>query len=45
MIARPERIDAHAGTDLIAMEVTGRDKTPDHRAAAALPDLLLPAYR
>ena len=49
MIARPERIDvAHAGTDLIAMEVTGGDKTrhlitfvpPLH-----LPDLLLPAFR
>jgi hypothetical protein len=49
MIARPERIDvAHAGTDLIAMEVTDTGKTrhlvtfvpPLH-----LPDLLLPAYR
>jgi Family of unknown function (DUF5335) len=49
MISRPLRIDAaHAGTDLIALEVTGRDKTrhlitfvpPLH-----LPDLLLPAYR
>ncbi len=49
MIARPERIDiAHAGTDLIAMEVTGGDKTrhlitfvpPLH-----LPDLLVPPYR
>ena len=49
MIARPERIDvAHAGTDLIAMEIIGGDKTrhlitfvpPLH-----LPDLLLPASR
>ena len=49
MIARPERIDvAHAGTDLIAMELTDAGKTrhlvtfvpPLH-----LPDLLLPAYR
>ncbi len=49
MIARPERIDiAHAGTDLIAMEVQGADKArhlitfvpPLH-----LPDLLLPAHR
>lgn len=49
MIARPERIDvAHAGTDLIAMEVQAADKArhlitfvpPLH-----LPDLLLPAYR
>jgi hypothetical protein len=49
MIARPDKIDvAHAGTDLIAMEITGRDKTrhlitfvpPLH-----LPDLLLPARR
>jgi hypothetical protein len=49
MIARPDRIDvAHAGTDLIAMEIMGRDKArhlitfvpPLH-----LPDLLLPAHR
>lgn len=49
MIAQPERIDvAHAGTDLIAMEIEGGDKTrhlitfvpPLH-----LPDLLLPAFR
>jgi len=49
MIARPERIEvAHAGTDLICVEVTAGDKTrhlitfvpPLH-----LPDLLLPAYR
>ena len=49
MIAQPERIEvAHAGTDLIAMQVTGSDKTrhlitfvpPLH-----LPGLLLPAYR
>ena len=49
MIAQPERIEiAHAGTDLICMEVAGGDKTrhlitfvpPLH-----LPDLLLPARR
>jgi hypothetical protein len=48
MIAKPQRIDvAHAGTDLIAMEILGGDKTkhliifvpPLH-----LPDLLLPAH-
>ena len=49
LIARPERIDvAHAGTDLVALEVTSADKTkhlitfvpPLH-----LPDLLLPPSR
>jgi len=49
MIVQPERIDiAHAGTDLICMEIAGRDKTrhlitfipPLH-----LPDLLPPISR
>ena len=49
MIARPERIAvAHAGTDLIAIEIMGGDKT-QHLITFApplhLPDLLLPAYR
>jgi Family of unknown function (DUF5335) len=49
MIAKPERIDAaHSGADLIAIEVTERDKTrhlitfvpPLH-----LPQILMPAFR